>query len=73
VHIPVVQRCPACDAASEEQRLACMLCQGTGSVTVDRVVDVTAPPGVQHRQLARLAMEDVGLDETDLLVMVLIG
>lgn len=73
VHIPVVQPCPSCGAASEEHRLACAVCQGSGTITVDRVVEVTAPPGVQHRQLARLAMEDVGLDETDLLVMVLVG
>jgi DnaJ-class molecular chaperone len=70
VHVPVLQRCLSCQDA-DENRLACPVCQGAGSVTVDRVVDVTVPPGVSHRQVARVAMEDVGLEETDLLVMVL--
>ncbi len=73
VHIPVLQSCPSCQETDERQRIACTVCQGAGSVTVDRVVDVTAPPGVTHRQVARVAMEDVGLEETDLLVLILIS
>jgi len=74
VHVPVVQHCPSCRPPLEEaQTLTCTTCQGTGTVTVDRVVEVTAPPGVTHGQVARVAMEDVGLDETDLVVMVLLG
>jgi hypothetical protein len=73
VHVPVQQRCPSCQDIDEAHRLACPVCQGAGNVTADRVVDVTAPPGVAHRQVARIAMEDVGLEETDLLVMILIS
>lgn len=73
IHIPVVRSCPACrDAAAEEQRLSCTLCHGSGRITEDRMVEVTAPPGVTDGRLARVAMEDVGLGDTDLLVRVIV-
>jgi DnaJ-class molecular chaperone len=76
VHIPVVKPCPACQAAKdedEEHTLACRLCAGRRRVTEDHLVEVTAPPGVQDGQSARVAMEDVGLGATDLIINVLIG
>lgn len=72
VHIPVVRRCTLCEDWDEDHRLACHHCHGTGQVLEDRMIEVTAPPGVVHGQTARLAMEDVGLAETDLIVRVLL-
>jgi DnaJ-class molecular chaperone len=74
IHIPVVTPCPRCSTSTdEESRLACRLCHGAHQLTTDRVVEVTAPPAVAHGQVARIAMEDVGLEETDLVVVVLIN
>lgn len=73
VHIPVVRTCPKCTGWEEREQLACSLCQGTCRVTEDRVVEVSVPPGVAHGQIARIAMEDVGLHDTDLIVHVLLG
>jgi len=73
VHIPVVRACIACDEQSEESRLVCKACQGSGQITEDRMIEVTVPPGVQHDQRARVAMQDVGLGHTDLIVHVLVG
>jgi DnaJ-class molecular chaperone len=73
VHIPVHRRCNACVGTAEDARLACPVCHGAGQTTVDRMVEVTTPPGVAHGQVARLAMEDAGLDETDLVVLIVVG
>jgi DnaJ-class molecular chaperone len=73
VHIPVLQRCNACEDHPEEGYLACPVCQGSRRQTVDRMVEVTAPPGVQHGQVERLAMEDVGLDATDLVLLIVVS
>jgi DnaJ-class molecular chaperone len=74
VHIPVLRRCTACEGHGDEQaQLTCPVCQGSRKVTVDRMVEVTAPPGVTHGQVERLAMEDVGLDATDLVVLILVS
>jgi DnaJ-class molecular chaperone len=74
VHIPVVTRCPACESdKDEEHALTCRLCAGRRRVTEDHLVEVTSPPGVRDGQTARVAMEDVGLGATDLIINVLIG
>lgn len=73
VHIPVVKQCPCCsDHSDEEEHLSCTLCHGTHRITEDRMVEVTVPPRVKNRQVARVAMEDVGLGETDLIIHVLV-
>jgi len=72
VHIPVLRPCPHCAEREQHDRLSCQLCRGTGQVLEDRMVEVTTPPGVQHGQIARLAMEDVGLEDTDLIVQVMV-
>jgi len=74
VHIPVVKRCPACESATDEQQvLSCRLCEGNRRVTEDHLVEVTVPPGVKDGQVARVAMEDVGLSGTDLVVLVIVS
>ncbi len=73
IHIPVLQACPSCRAAEGTERAVCPLCQGSAQITVDRMVEVTAPPGVRSGQVARLAMEDVGLAETDLVLLILVS
>jgi len=73
VHIPVVRRCTVCEDWTVDHRLRCPHCHGAGQVLEDRMVEVAAPPGVQHGQTARLAMEDVGLEDTDMVVWVLVG
>jgi DnaJ-class molecular chaperone len=74
IHIPVMRECPSCaEHAEEEEHLRCRLCNGTHKITEDRQVEITVPPGVKNDQLARVAMEDVGLGQTDLIVHVLVG
>ena len=73
VHIPVVRPCPTCHDTDEQARLICRSCRGAGHVTDDHMVEVTVPPRVAHGQLARLAMQDVGLGHTELLVRIVVG
>ena len=72
VHIPVIKDCPAC-FESEDESLVCSLCNGTHTVTEDRMIEVVVPPGVYDGQIARIAMEDVGLEHTDLVCNLLIS
>jgi hypothetical protein len=72
VHIPVVRHCPRCNDREEHDRITCHHCHGSGQVLEDRMVEVTAPPGLEHGHTTRVAMEDVGLDDTDLIIRVLI-
>lgn len=73
VHIPVLRECPSCAERDQTEQLVCRHCDGTRRITEDRTVDVFAPPGVQDGDAARIAMEDVGIDETDLIVKVIIA
>ena len=73
VHIPVFRRCPACKELEEEQRLVCKACGGSGRVSEDHLIEVTVPPRVTDGQRASVAMEDVGLGATTLLVYVSVG
>jgi DnaJ-class molecular chaperone len=73
VHIPVFRRCPVCSEGAEEQRLVCKACSGTGRITEDHMVEVTVPPRVRDGQTAQVAMEDVGLGATTLMVYVSVG
>jgi len=74
IHIPVVRQCHCCaDHSDEEGHLSCRLCHGSRKVTEDRMVEITVPPGVKHDQTARVAMEDVGLEHTDLIVHVVVA
>jgi DnaJ-class molecular chaperone len=72
VHIPVVKPCPSCASGGDEP-LVCSFCGDARQVTEDRIVEVTVPPSVQHGQVARIAMDDVGLERTDLIVLVVIS
>lgn len=69
VHIPVIRRCPVCEGAPEVS-VMCHCCEGTCQITEDRMVDLTTPPGLEHGQTARIPMEDVGLNKTDLVVFI---
>ena len=73
VHIPVLRRCPACKEQEEKERLVCKACAGRGQVSEDHLIEVTVPPRVKAGQRASVAMEDVGLGATTLLVYVSVG
>ena len=70
VHIPVLRPCPSCEENKREEGLVCSACHDTGRITDDHPVEVTVPPDVQNGQVARLAMQDVGLGHTQLIVRV---
>ncbi len=73
VHIPVLRPCPSCEDDEREEGLVCPACHDSGRITDDHAVDVTVPPEVGNGQVARLAMQDVGLGHTELIVRVLIS
>jgi len=73
VHIPVIRQCPTCKEREEKQRLVCKTCGGSGRVSEDHLVEVAVPPRVKDGQRASVAMEDVGLGSTTLLVYVSVG
>ncbi len=72
VHIPVIKKCPTCHGA-EDNALLCPLCNGSQRVTEDRMIEVVVPPGVTDGQVVHIAMEDVGLEHTDLVCTLVIS
>ena len=73
VHIPVLRPCPSCMDSAGDDELVCPACHDTGRITDDHTVEVTIPPEVNNGQVARLAMADVGLGNTQLIVRVMVS
>jgi len=70
LQVPVTQYCSECGGTGHIGRLYCPVCRG-GRLDYHEV-RVSIPPGVAHGQRAQLSLEDIGLKDANLNVLVLV-
>ena len=68
--IPVQSQCPACWGQGGVGWDECWECSGTGVVTQEQPVSISLPPGLTGDCTARIAGEQVGLRDVDLVLHV---
>jgi molecular chaperone DnaJ len=63
ITVPVVEDCPRCSKAGFWEAFFCPVCYGYGRVRGEREFSVSIPPNVKHGMEFRLSMEDIGLKD----------
>ncbi len=71
LQVPVEALCPACDGSGFHGRIACPECHG-GRID-HHEIEISVPPRVRHGQRANLSLEDIGLPDVELNVLVSIA
>jgi molecular chaperone DnaJ len=61
ITVPVVEDCPRCRKTGFWEAFFCPVCYGYGRVRGEREFSVSIPPHVKHGTEIRLSMEDIGL------------
>lgn len=73
ITVPTIEPCPKCNKTGAWEDFFCPVCSGYGRVQSEREFSLTIPPNVRHGTKIRLSMEDIGLRDAYLNVMVLIA
>jgi molecular chaperone DnaJ len=68
--LPVIEPCPRCDKTGIWDDLFCPQCSGYGRVRSERVFTLIIPPRVSHGDQIRISLEDIGLRNVHLTVIV---
>jgi molecular chaperone DnaJ len=61
ITVPVVEDCPKCGKTGCWDDFLCPVCYGYGRIRGEREFSVSIPPHVKHGTEIRLSMEDIGL------------
>ena len=61
ITVPVVEDCPRCRKTGFWEAFFCPACYGYGRIRAERAFSVSIPPHVKHGTEIRLSMEDIGL------------
>jgi DnaJ-class molecular chaperone len=72
ITVPTIEPCPRCGKTGAWEDFFCPVCSGYGRVQSEREFSLTIPPNVRHGTKIKLSMEDIGLRDAYLNVMVLI-
>ena len=72
ITVPVIVPCPRCRSAGFWENFFCPTCHGYGRVQTEREFSLSIPPHVKHGTEIRLSMEDIGLKNAYLNIIVLI-
>jgi len=72
VTVPVVEPCPKCSSRGIWETFFCPICAGYGRIRSEREFSVSIPPNVKHGTEIRLSMEDIGLRDACLNIVVYI-
>jgi molecular chaperone DnaJ len=72
ITVPVIVSCPRCRNAGFWEDFFCPTCHGYGRVQTEREFSLSIPPHVRHGTEIRLSMEDIGLKDVYLNIIVLI-
>jgi molecular chaperone DnaJ len=72
ITVPVIEVCPRCPRSGYWEDFFCPVCSGRGSVNAEREFSLSIPPNVRHGTEMSLSMEDIGLKNTLLHVVVMI-
>jgi DnaJ-class molecular chaperone len=70
ITVPVIEPCPRCAKSGFWEDFFCPTCFGYGGVHSERQFSLSIPPNVKHRTSIRLSMEDIGLRNAYLNVIV---
>jgi DnaJ-class molecular chaperone len=70
ITVPTVEPCPKCNKSGAWEGFFCPVCSGYGRVQSERAFSLTIPPNVKHGTKIRLSMEDIGLRNAYLNVLV---
>jgi DnaJ-class molecular chaperone len=70
VTVPVLEICPRCRPTGMLESFFCPVCGGYGRVQSRREFSLSIPPGVKHGAEITLSMEDIGLKDTYLNILV---
>jgi molecular chaperone DnaJ len=72
ITVPTIEPCPKCGKTGAWEDFFCSVCSGYGRVQSQRAFSLSIPPNVKHGTEIRLSIEDIGLHDVYLNVMVLI-
>jgi molecular chaperone DnaJ len=61
ITVPVFEDCPRCSKTGFWEAFFCPACYGYGRIRAERTFSVSIPPHVKHGTEIRLSMEDIGL------------
>jgi molecular chaperone DnaJ len=70
ITVPVIQPCPQCAKSGFWEDFFCPVCLGHGAVHSERQFSLSIPPNVKHGTHIRISMEDIGLKNAYLNVLV---
>jgi molecular chaperone DnaJ len=72
ITIPVLEPCPSCRKSGLFETLFCPTCNGYGRVRSEREFSLSMPPNVAHGTEIKLSLEDIGLRNVYLNVVIYI-
>jgi molecular chaperone DnaJ len=72
VVVPVIEPCTRCSKRGIWEEFFCPVCSGYGRIRSEREFSLSIPPNVKHGTEIRLSMEDIGLRDAYLNVVVYI-
>ena len=61
VRVPAVSRCPGCGGAGRVWLYSCAACGGQGVVETSRTIRIAIPPMVRPRSLVEVPLDDLGI------------
>ena len=70
ITVPVFEVCPRCRTSGMWDNFFCPVCRGYGRVQREREFSLSIPPGVKDGTEITLSMEDIGLKDTSLNILV---
>jgi molecular chaperone DnaJ len=70
--VPVIEPCTRCSKRGIWEEFFCPVCWGYGRIRSEREFSLSIPPNVKHGTEIRLSMEDIGLRDVYLNVVVFI-
>jgi molecular chaperone DnaJ len=72
ITVPVVEACTRCSTRGIWEAFFCPVCRGYGRIRSEREFSLSIPPNVKHGTEIKLSMEDIGLRDAYLNVVVYI-
>ena len=72
ITVPVYEPCPACKKSGLWDDFLCLNCNGYGRIRSNRQFSLSIPPNVRHGTEIQLSMEDIGLNDVYLNIVVYI-
>jgi DnaJ-class molecular chaperone len=70
LEVPFYVECPRCEGTGREIMIMCARCEGRGAVAARRSFPVTIPSGVRDRTTFDFDLDDIGLEDTVLHVII---